>query len=81
MVRNKIYIAKEYHIQPSEIDILPFYEYEYILEEIKLIQKEQEKQQKEQQESFDDMKSNFNMPNFSNMSSNFKMPTLNIPNI
>ena len=30
LVRNKLNICKEYHIQPSEIDRMPFYEYEHI---------------------------------------------------
>ena len=35
LVRNKLFICKEWHVQPSEIDKMPYYEYEQILEEIK----------------------------------------------
>ena len=52
MVRNKLFICKEWHVQPSEIDRLAFYEYELICEEINIVQKEQEKQQKEQEKQY-----------------------------
>ena len=63
-----------------------FYEYEWILEEINIIQKEQEKQNEAQQKEYDSMRSSMNpsnmmrnasssMPNMSNM----KMPTMQIP--
>ena len=42
MVKNKLYICKEYHIQPSEIDRMYFYDYETMMFEIKNIQIEQE---------------------------------------
>ena len=35
LVINKLYICKEYHIQPSEIDRMVYFEYEYMEEEIK----------------------------------------------
>jgi len=86
LVKNKLYICREYHIQPSEIDRLPYYEYEWMLEEINLIQKEQEKQNEAQQKEYDSMRSSMNpnsmmknasssMPNMSNM----KMPQMKIP--
>ncbi len=86
IVKNKLYICKEYHLQPSEIDRMAYYEYEWILEEINLIQKEQEKQNEAQQKEYDSMKSSMNpgnmmknaqssMPNMGNI----KMPTMSIP--
>jgi len=41
LVRNKLLICKEYNIQPSELDRMAFYEYEQILEEINIIQKDE----------------------------------------
>ncbi len=61
LVRNKLNICKEYHIQPSEIDRLQFYEYEYMLEEINKDIKEQEKRQKEQEKQQASMSS---VPNY-----------------
>lgn len=53
MVKNKLLICKEFKIQPSEIDRLVFFEYEYMLEDIKEYQKEKQTQaeaQEKQQE-------------------------------
>ena len=88
LVKNKLYICKEYHIQPSEIDRFVYYEYEWILEEINIIQKEQEEQNKKQQEEYEGMRNsmNFNsmmgsmknsMPNMGNM----KMPSVSMPKL
>ena len=48
--------GKEYHLQPSEIDRMVYYEYEWILEEINVLQKEQEKHNESQQKEFDSNK-------------------------
>jgi hypothetical protein len=86
LVKNKLYICKEYHIQPSELDRMVYYEYEWILEEINILQKEQEKQQESQNKEYDSMRSSMNPSNMmKNMHSsipnygNIKMPTLQIP--
>ena len=92
LVRNKLYICRDYHIQPSEIEKLPYYEYEYMLEDINQIQKEQEEEQKKQQEQTDNMYVNMNpsrmmsdissqmkMPSMSNF--NMSMPKINLPKI
>ena len=53
LVKNKLLICKEFKIQPSEIDRLVFFEYEYMLEDIKEYQKEKQTQaeaQEKQQE-------------------------------
>ena len=34
LVRNKLNISKEYHFDPYYIDSLPYYEYEWIIEDI-----------------------------------------------
>ena len=74
-------------MQPSEIDKFPFYEYEWILEEIKILQKEQEKQQEQNDKGLgplsgmnpskmmNNMTSGMKMPNMSSMS----MPKMSIP--
>ncbi len=79
-----MHIAKNYHIQPSEIDNLPYYEYEMYLEEINIIAKKEEEQNEKQNEQYADMQSSMNpqkmmqqaqqsMPSMGNM----KMPTIN----
>jgi len=88
LVRNKLFICRDYHIQPSEIDRMAFYEYEYMLEDVKQVQKEQEKENERQQKEHDSMRHSMNpntmmrnmsqsMPNMSNM----KLPTMTVPKL
>ena len=79
LVKNKIFIAKEWHIQFSEIDRLPFYEYEWILEEINIIQKQQEEKNKEEEKKYANMQNSFKQPSFNIPKMN--MPSLNMPKI
>lgn len=86
LTKNKLFICKEYHIQPSEIDRMQFWEYEWYTDEIKEITKEQEKQQKQQEKEHAALTSSMNpssmmrsaqasMPNVAAP----KMPTINMP--
>ena len=87
MVRNKLFICKEWHIQPSEIDKMPYYEYEQILEAINIVQKDEEKRRKEEEKQYKGMNSmnpksmmnsmSRSMPSFNTNS--FKMPTVSMP--
>lgn len=81
LVRNKLNICKEYHIQPSEIDRMMYFEYEYILEDINKDIKEQEKRQKEQEKQQESYKSS--MPNYSKMMSGMQssIPKFSMPKI
>lgn len=80
LVRNKLFICKEWHIQPSEIDRLNYYEYELICEEINIVQKEHEKQQKEQEKQYAGMQKNMSpaamMNQFKNNMPGMKMPAM-----
>ena len=53
LARNKLHICREWHIQPSEIDKLPYYQYEDYLELIQEHNKEEEKRRKEAEEGID----------------------------
>ena len=73
-------------MQPSEIDRFVYYEYEWILEEINVLQKQQEEDNKAQQEQYDNMKQSMNMNAMTNSMRNsmpkmgdMKMPTINMP--
>lgn len=79
MVRSKLYICKEWHIQPSEIDRLPYYEYELMCENINIAQKEQEKQAKEQEKQYSGLHKSMN-PN-SMMSAMKNMPGMKMPSM
>ena len=74
LVKNELYICKEWHIQPSEIDKLPYYEYEWMIDEINEHNKEQEKRSKQEQEQYDSMKKG--MPNMNNIMKGYQQPTL-----
>ena len=75
LVKNKLYICKEYHIQPSEIDRLVYFEYEYMLEDIKTEQKEAEKKNKEDEKKYGNLGKT---PNYNQLMNNVgrSMPTL-----
>lgn len=75
LVTNKLFICKEYHVQPSEIDRMVYFEYEYIQEEIQKEQKEQERRNKEEEKKYSSLKK---MPNYNSMMSNVgkSMPSL-----
>ena len=86
MVRNKLFICREWHIQPSEVDKLVFFEYEYMLEDINKDQKDRaEQREKEEKQNSDMMRSyknpisssNFRMPN----SSSFQLPKFTPPKL
>lgn len=82
LCKNLLYICKDYHIQPSEINKMPYYQYEIYLEEIKSIQKEQEKENENHQKQYDSMKGmnpNSMMNNISRNMGNMSMPKVNIP--
>lgn len=88
LVLNKLYICKEYHIQPSEIDRLVFFEYEYMMDEIKVIQKQQEKQREAEDKQYANMQKNMNPASMAsqykpNMGSfnpgSFNMPSISVP--
>ena len=83
MYKNFLYICKDYHIQPSEINKMPYYQYELYLEEIKAIQKQQEKenerQEKEQSQMMKSMNPSSMMNTMNRNMGNMNMPKVNIP--
>ena len=80
LVKNKLYICKNYHIQPSEIDKMEYFNYEYMLEDIKEIQDEEQKRADEQESGsgmWDMGKQMRSMQNsMTNTMSSFKMPSI-----
>ena len=82
-MKNFLYICKDYHIQPSEIDKMPYYQYELYLEEINAIQKQQEKEnekyEKEQAQISKSMNPNSMMNSIGRNTPNMNIPKMNIP--
>lgn len=79
LAKNKLYICKEWHIQPSEIDKTVYYEYEWMLDSINEDHKEQEKRSKEEQKQYDSMKKS--MPNMNNMNNIMKNAGAHAPTL
>lgn len=74
LVQNKFIICREYHIQPSEIDRMYMFEYEYMIEDIKKYNKQQEDQRKKDEQ-------NQRVPNVNQMMSQAQssMPKVSVP--
>lgn len=81
LVKNKVGLAKEYHIQPSEINRMVFFEYEYMLEEINVLQKQQEEQNASQQKEYDSMRKGMNPQSMMPKMPNVTMPKVSMPSI
>ena len=73
-IKVKSILAKEFHIQPSEIDKMPAWEYELFMQEINaLIKEENERNQKEMDKSgYNKM----NDPNYMKKMANNQMPKM-----
>ena len=72
MVQNKLLIAKNYHIGPSEIDRLQYWEYEVYLEELNILEKRQQEENKKQQEDYSSIKNQFSSSTFSQQMKQFQ---------
>lgn len=78
LVQNKFIICREYHIQPSEIDRMLMFEYEYLMDFIRDYVKKQEDQRKKDEA---EQSSKYKMPSTSQMMSQAysSMPKVSIP--
>lgn len=79
LIKVKAALSKEFHIQPSEIDLMPFWEYELFVQEINNAVKEDNKRQ-EQGSSSENLQ---NVPGYKEVmaaqrmsKSNMKMPSM-----
>lgn len=83
LVRDKLIIVKEFFIQPSEIDRMPYWEYETVKEEVHKYLKEKQKQNEQQNDDYasqrKQMSSGFKPSAFKTPS--FKSPNIKIPKI
>lgn len=86
MVQNEAYlIHKDWHIGPCELESLPYWQYEYLIEKINEINKAEEENAKEEEarankqystaSSLSQYKRQMGMNNIPNYS-NFKMPSM-----
>lgn len=79
MVKNKIFLQKEYHISFESINALPYYEYECLIDLVNNNIREEQKEQKKQNEQMQGWQNGIKYPKMSNMPAMPKMPTFNMP--
>ena len=56
MVRNKAALAKNFHIQPSEFEVMPYWEYELFIENLNEMIKEDNERNKSEEEGYNKYK-------------------------
>jgi hypothetical protein len=82
-IRTKAVLAKEFHIQPSEIDNMPAWEYELFVKEINNIVKEENDKNKQEMDKagINDAKKMSNPSYISKMQKDAmpKMPNMTMP--
>lgn len=84
LIKIKVSLAKEFHIQPSEIDNMIFWEYELFMKELNAAVKEDNKRQEKEMENsgYNDIKKMSNYKSIerqykSSMNiGSFKMPSM-----
>ena len=53
LVKNRLYITKETHVQPSEYESWPYYEYEYFIEDLTEYIENENKKNEEENKKYD----------------------------
>jgi hypothetical protein len=83
LVRTKAVLSKNFHIQPSELEMMPVWEYELFIEQLNNLAKEENEQQKGEMDKYNHGIRGYNnfTKNASKMStpSMPKMPSMNLP--
>lgn len=79
LIKNKVALAKNFYISPSEIDRLYYWEYEYLLEEVNANIKAENERQEKENGKYGDMNPRSMMRNANSMmpkSSGFSAPKI-----
>lgn len=79
LIKNKVALAKNFYIAPSEIDRMYYWEYEYLLEEVNANIKAENERQEKENGKYGDMNPRSMMRNASSMmpkSSGFSAPKI-----
>ena len=83
LIANKVHLAKNFHIQPSEVDKMPMWEYEIFLKTLNEVVDEENKKQQGEMDKYDinSYKKMANPPNMNKMMNPTmpKMPSMNMP--
>ena len=73
----RVLLLEKLHLQPTELDLLPFYEYEFTLEIYNDLLKERNKQEQQQTQ---DEKDKYNMDNMAGQAKR-QMSNVKVPNM
>ena len=77
LIKNKVGLAKNFYIAPSEIDRMYYWEYEYMLDEVNNNIKAENERQEKENAKYGDMSPKSMMRNAQSQMP--KMPSMNIP--
>ena len=77
LIKNKVGLAKNFYIAPSEIDRMYYWEYEYMLDEVNNNIKAENERQEKENAKYGDMSPQSMMRNAQSQMS--RMPSKNIP--
>ena len=77
LIKNKVGLAKNFYIAPSEIDRMYYWEYEYMLDEVNNNIKAENERQEKENAKYGDMSPKSMMRNVQSQMP--KMPSMNIP--
>lgn len=80
LITNKVHLAKNFHIQPSEVDKMPMWEYEIFMKTLNEVVDEENKKQQSEMDKYD-INSYKKMANPSNMNKMMNQQTPKIPNM
>ena len=80
LITNKVHLAKNFHIQPSEIDKMPMWEYEMFMKILNNVVDEENKKQKSEMDKYD-INSYKKMANPSNMNKMMSSQTPKMSNM
>jgi hypothetical protein len=80
-IKVKAILAKEFHIQPSEFDNMPAWEYEIFMKEINNAVKEENERNKREEGENSSLQEARKMANMSSMEKMQKQMTPKMPNI
>lgn len=78
-----LYLGREYHFPPSDIDKMFYWEFEWMMEDVREYNKKEEERQKEEEKKQQDMQANMNpsqqLRSIQNSTTMPKMPSISMP--
>ena len=66
-IKTKAILAKQFHIQPSEVDKMPYWEYEYFIKNLDEMAKKENEDQEEASKQYETKQKQFKTPKLPNI--------------